>query len=218
MRALAVLIAARQELCHRSDPKSEERSAADLSANAVDFPPRPGSCLHGRVRFDSRTGRRTHRLARNLAGRGLSRPCAASAWPRAGTYWRLPTLLWLSASDHALHAICWGGLFLGAVTFRRDLARVCARIALALLSLDRRWPDRFFWVISGTALLLEAGLLAVLMAPWQFGWAAHPIEPWRFTVWLVRWLVFRLMFKSGVVKLASHDPTWCELERTRFSL
>ena len=33
-------------------------------------------------------------------------------------------------------------------------------------------------------------------------------QPWWFTIWLVRWLAFRLMFLSGVVKLASHDPTW----------
>ena len=33
-------------------------------------------------------------------------------------------------------------------------------------------------------------------------------EPWWFRIWLVRWLVFRLMFLSGVVKLASQDPAW----------
>ena len=27
-------------------------------------------------------------------------------------------------------------------------------------------------------------------------------------VWLFHWLVFRLMFLSGVVKLTSGDPTW----------
>ena len=26
--------------------------------------------------------------------------------------------------------------------------------------------------------------------------------------WLLWWLLFRLMFQSGVVKLASGDPTW----------
>lgn len=28
------------------------------------------------------------------------------------------------------------------------------------------------------------------------------------TFWLVRWLLFRLMFASGVVKLTSRCPTW----------
>ena len=31
------------------------------------------------------------------------------------------------------------------------------------------------------------------------------------TLWLVRWLLFRLMFASGVVKLTSLCPTWWKL-------
>ena len=33
----------------------------------------------------------------------------------------------------------------------------------------------------------------------------------RVVLWLLRWLLFRLMFESGVVKLASGDPTWRKL-------
>ena len=58
------------------------------------------------------------------------------------------------------------------------------------------------------SLLLETGLLAVLMAPWGVRLSRSNDQPWWFTIWLVRWLAFRLMFLSGVVKLASHDPTW----------
>jgi lipase maturation factor 1 len=58
------------------------------------------------------------------------------------------------------------------------------------------------------ALLLEAGLLAVLMTPWTFRLSRATDQPWWFTIWLVRWLVFRLMFMSGVVKLASQDQAW----------
>ena len=38
----------------------------------------------------------------------------------------------------------------------------------------------------------------------------------RVRVWLFRWLVFRLMFFSGVVKLLSGDPTWRDLTAMRF--
>ena len=31
------------------------------------------------------------------------------------------------------------------------------------------------------------------------------------TLWLVRWLLFRLMFASGIVKLTSQCPTWWKL-------
>lgn len=67
------------------------------------------------------------------------------------------------------------------------------------------------------SLLLETGFLAVLVAPLrqpshhkqppQGGLAgASPHEGLPF--WLVRWLLFRLMFASGVVKLTSRCPTW----------
>src|SRR5262249_47021697 len=32
-----------------------------------------------------------------------------------GTYWQLPSLLWIDASDRALHALCWGGVGLSVL-------------------------------------------------------------------------------------------------------
>ena len=61
-------------------------------------------------------------------------------------------------------------------------------------------------------LLLEAGFLAIFLAPLQLrpGLAReHP--PPRAIVWLFRWLLFRLMFSSGAVKLLSGDATWRNL-------
>jgi hypothetical protein len=54
------------------------------------------------------------------------------------------------------------------------------------------------------ALLVEAGFLAVFAS-------ASPVR-----VWLFRWLIFRLMFFSGVVKLASGDPSWRNLTALHF--
>ncbi|NXI93574.1 LMF2 factor, partial [Psophia crepitans] len=67
-----------------------------------------------------------------------------------------------------------------------------------------------FLYFQWDSLLLEAGFLAVLVAPlrllkWRStAWRAHD----GVTFWLVRWLLFRLMFASGVVKLTSRCPTW----------
>src|SRR6185503_4656230 len=33
-------------------------------------------------------------------------------------------------------------------------------------------------------------------------------EPPRLALWLLRWVLFRLMFESGVVKLTSGDESW----------
>ena len=41
------------------------------------------------------------------------------------TYWRLPTLFWLDASDRALHGVCWGGLGLGVLVIAGILPGPC---------------------------------------------------------------------------------------------
>lgn len=41
-------------------------------------------------------------------------------------------------------------------------------------------------------------------------------EPPRAARWLLYWLLFRLMFASGAVKLASGDPTWADLSALTF--
>lgn len=60
------------------------------------------------------------------------------------------------------------------------------------------------------SLLLEAGFLAVLVAPLRLlRWGSPAWRPHdSVTFWGVRWLLFRLMFASGVVKLSSRCPTW----------
>lgn len=50
----------------------------------------------------------------------------------------------------------------------------------------------------------------MLVAPLRlFKWRSTAWRPHdSVTFWLVRWLLFRLMFASGVVKLTSRCPTW----------
>jgi hypothetical protein len=59
------------------------------------------------------------------------------------------------------------------------------------------------------ALLLESGLLVLFVAPWRL-WTAwgERRAPAGVAVFLFHWLVFRLMFLSGLVKLAGGDVTW----------
>jgi uncharacterized membrane protein YphA (DoxX/SURF4 family) len=75
---------------------------------------------------------------------------------------------------------------------------VCFVLYLSLSSVGQPFTS-FQW----DALLLEAGFLAIFAgAPWL--------------VWAYRLLLFRLMFESGWVKLASHDPNWRNLHALRF--
>ena len=59
-------------------------------------------------------------------------------------------------------------------------------------------------------LLLETGFLTALIAPFRIPRLIrgdhHQHD--NITLWLVKWLLFRLMFASGIVKLTSMCPTW----------
>ena len=61
-------------------------------------------------------------------------------------------------------------------------------------------------------LLLETGLLAVVLSPWlpyrrrSSGPDTRSGGP--LGLWLLRWLLFRQVFSTGVVKLLSQCPAW----------
>lgn len=60
-------------------------------------------------------------------------------------------------------------------------------------------------------LLLEAGLLTVLASKIRLPLLSESGPQNALTFWLIRWLLFRLMFASGVVKLTSGCPKWWTL-------
>jgi len=124
---------------------------------------------------------------------------------------RLPTLFHLSATDAALHAVCGAGAVIAALTVAAPFSAPPWFLLWAFyLSLVGVGGDflRFQW----DSLLLEAGFLAVFLAPPRILPSARPIsEPTRLVLWLQWWLIFRLLFASGVVKLTYEDPTWLDL-------
>jgi hypothetical protein len=91
------------------------------------------------------------------------------------------------------------------------LPRVClALLWLLYLSLVTVGGD--FLAFQWDNLLLETGLLAIFFAPAQVLPRPSREKPPSPTVlWLLRLLLFKLMFLSGVVKLASRDETWRRL-------
>jgi hypothetical protein len=122
--------------------------------------------------------------------------------------WRLPTLFWFGASDTTLRSACVGGIVLAALAAFGILPRV-ALGALWVLYLSFASAGSPFLDFQWDALLLEAGFLAFLLAPGglrPFGREEH--APPSILLWLVRWLLVRLMLLSGVVKLTSGDDCW----------
>lgn len=151
-----------------------------------------------------------------LAGRNGILPAASfldavGARYGAERFWLLPTLCWLDASDGALRLLCWGGAALSLLAIAGLAVGPCLALCWVFylsLSVACRTFLNFQWDI----LLLEAGFLAILAAPWRPRCRIPcPSPAPRAVLWLVRWLLFRLMFSSGMVKLTSGDPTWRNL-------
>src|SRR5262249_60799278 len=63
--------------------------------------------------------------------------------------------------------------------------------------------------------LLETAFFSVFLASPRL-WPNQPVRSSPVALWLLRWLLFRLMFLSGAVKLASGDAAWRNLSALRF--
>jgi len=116
----------------------------------------------------------------------------------ARAFWYAPTVFWVSSSDAALRAAWISGAALAVILMLGFLRRVCLG-ALLILYLSISTAGQDFWSFQWDILLTEAGFLAIFADE----------SPGR--IWLFRWLLFRLMFMSGLVKLLSGDPAWRDL-------
>ncbi|MFZ0962521.1 MAG: lipase maturation factor family protein [Terriglobia bacterium] len=126
-------------------------------------------------------------------------------------YWAFPTLAWLNSGDTMLQLMSVGGA-IGSVLLVFDIAPILILCILWILYLSLVTVGQDFLAFQWDSLLLEAGFLAIFIAPWHLWPRGSPrVPPPRVPRWLLWFLLFRLMFSSGVVKLASGDPTWRNL-------
>ncbi len=124
---------------------------------------------------------------------------------------QVPTLCWLSTSDNFLRGQCIAGVALSALLILGITPAVCLA-GLWILYLSLTTVCTVFLGYQWDNLLLEAGFLAIFFAPVRFWPALHrEAPPSRAVLWLLRWLLFRLVWSSGCVKLLSGDPTWRNL-------
>jgi predicted DCC family thiol-disulfide oxidoreductase YuxK len=156
-----------------------------------------------------------------LIGRGGILPAAdylRAVAEQAGAirFWALPTLCWLNASDGMLHALCAAGT-LASLALALGLAPLLSLIVAWTCYLSLATVCRDFLWFQWDSLLIEAGFLAMFLAPWVWrSRARDDPPPSRAALWLLRLLLFRLMFSSAAVKLSSGDPTWRSLTALRF--
>lgn len=144
--------------------------------------------------------------------RAVQEHCAATHRP--WTAWlQVPSLLWFGSSDLMLHVWLAVGTVASVALVLGLLPAVSALAAwLCYLSFASAVP--VFLNFQWDALLLEAGLLVVFYVPWSRRLTRGASTPPRVARLLVWWLLFRLMFESGLVKLYGFDAagrnTWLE--------
>ncbi|HEX5051235.1 MAG TPA: lipase maturation factor family protein [Planctomycetota bacterium] len=147
-----------------------------------------------------------------FGARGIA-PLAPALDRLAGYYrgWsrlQLPTLLWFGASDVVMQVLAGVGLGSAVAAVFGVLPRWLLLLSW-LLYLSFVCVGEPFLSFQWDALLLEAGLLAVLWAPGGLvPFRGSEAEPSRVGRWLVHWLLFRLLLLSGLLKLASGDVSW----------
>ena len=119
-----------------------------------------------------------------------------------------PSLFWAGTGAGMITAVAWLGL-LAAVALVLNLWPRMALFACwaALLSFVSTWG-----IFSGSQvdqLMLETALLCIPFAPSGYRPALGATSPPRaLAMFMMRWLLFRVMFENGVVKVISGDPRW----------
>jgi hypothetical protein len=121
----------------------------------------------------------------------------------------LPSIFHLHYSDTCLRLVAWMGLVL-AVTLLFGLPQ-SGPVWLPMLVWFGLWAlylsivniGQTFYSFGWESLLLEAGFLAIFLG-------SASIPPPTPIVWFVRWLLFRVEFGAGLIKIR-HDPCWRDL-------
>lgn len=121
---------------------------------------------------------------------------------------RAPSLLWISSGAGMITILGWLGMAAAVATILNLWPRMalfaCWLIFLSFVTV--------FGVFSPTVidpLMLETALLCIPFAPkgMRPGLGVES-PPLPIAIFMMRWLVFRVMFESGLSKFISGDPHW----------
>lgn len=136
------------------------------------------------------------------------------AFVRRTGMWRAPSLFQLHYSDRFFALVAWGGAALAAATVA-GLAdagplwtslliwAVLWALYLSIVNVGQIWYG-FGW----ESLLLEAGFVAIFLGNAR-------VAPPVLLLWLLRWLLFRVEFGAGLIKLRG-DRCWRDLTCLRY--
>ena len=130
-------------------------------------------------------------------------------WVRQVPFRASPSLFYLFPTDTAFRTAAWLGVMLSVVALTGLASRAGSAVTAAvwallwLLYLSFVNVGQTFYGFGWETLLLETGFLAIFLG-------GRTTEPSVVITWLLRWLLFRLMFGAGLIKWRG-DPCWLDL-------
>ena len=124
-------------------------------------------------------------------------------------FWDSPSLFFLNSSDPFVSVILWLGVGLSAAAVSGYSERFGILFSAAVWTL--LWifylsivnVGQVFYGFGWETMTLEAGFLAIFLGP-------DKTEPPAIVIWFLRWVLFRLMFGAGLIKMRG-DACWRDL-------
>jgi hypothetical protein len=138
----------------------------------------------------------------------LSRVQELLGSPLAG-FVRVPSLFWFAHSDTILQMVAWIGFALACLVLA-GYANAMVMTALWLLYMSFVHVGQDWYGYGWEIQLLETGFLAIFLCPLLDGRPFPKRAPPVVTLWLFRWLIFRIMIGAALIKLRG-DPCWRDL-------
>ncbi len=134
---------------------------------------------------------------------------SAALGSRGAGFMRLPSIFWLGHSDGALLGAAWAGFALSCAVMagfaNALILAILWALYLSFVHVGQDWYG-YGWEFQ----LLETGFLAIflcpLLNPLPFSGPKPPVA----VIWLLRWLIFRIMLGAGLIKIRG-DSCWRDL-------
>jgi hypothetical protein len=134
---------------------------------------------------------------------------AAGLGSRGAAFLQVPSLFWLSDSDAVMRGAGWLGVALSLLVVG-GYANSIVLLALWALHLSITNVGQTFYSFGWETQLLETGFLCAFLVPLLDGRPFPRRPPPRLVIWLLRWLIVRIMLGAGLIKLRG-DPGWRDL-------
>ncbi|HLY15614.1 MAG TPA: lipase maturation factor family protein [Bryobacteraceae bacterium] len=120
-----------------------------------------------------------------------------------------PSLFYLAPNDTTFTLAAWAGVLLAAIALVGAADRFGAVLSMTVWAL--LWvlyisfvnTGQIFYGFGWESILLEACFYAIFLG-------SRRVAPQTIGIWLLRWLLFRLMFGAGLIKMRG-DPCWRDL-------